>query len=108
MAENLLQFLKFLGVIAIYLGLGAIVSLIFYNVKKRDLFGGYIGGFVVGVIGAIIGGFVLDSLFRTYIEAIILFLWQVTGANVILGFVGAYAAVYIMNRLNHDRERKKY
>jgi uncharacterized membrane protein YeaQ/YmgE (transglycosylase-associated protein family) len=36
------------------------------------------------------------------------FLSMGIGVNVIAGFIGAYLALYIMNRLNHDRERKKY
>lgn len=108
MAENLLEFLNVVKAIAIFLGLGAIVSFIFYNIKKRDLFGGYIGGLVVGFIGAIIGGLILDRLFFNITVVILDFLSQKIGVNMIAGFIGAYAALYIMNRLNHDRERKKY
>jgi uncharacterized membrane protein YeaQ/YmgE (transglycosylase-associated protein family) len=108
MAENLREFLNVVKAIAIFLGLGAIVSFIFYTIKKRDLFGGYIGGLVVGFIGAIIGGLVLDRLFFNISVVILDFLAQRIGVNMIAGFIGAYAALYIMNRLNHDRERKKY
>ena len=106
MADNVIEFLKFIGDIAIYIALGAIASFIFYNIKKRDLFGGYIGGLVVGVIGAVIGGRILA--YPT--EVIIDFLIRnpVFDVNMIAGFICAYLAVYIMNRLNHDRERKKY
>ena len=63
MSEGFLSFLRVVKAIVLYVGLGALVAFIFYNLRKRDLFGGYIGGLVVGVIGALIGGLVLDSLF---------------------------------------------
>jgi uncharacterized membrane protein YeaQ/YmgE (transglycosylase-associated protein family) len=108
MSEGLLSFLRVVKAIVLYIGLGAIVAFIFYSLKKRDLFGGYIGGLVVGVIGALIGGLVLDSLFYDKIVTILDFLSRGAGVNLIAGFIGAYAALYIMNRLNHNRERKKY
>jgi len=108
MSEGLLGFLRVVKAIVLYVGLGAAVAFIFYNWKRRDLFGGYIGGLVVGVIGALIGGLVLDNIFYDKIVTILDFLSRGAGVNLIAGFLGAYAALYIMNRLNHNRERKKY
>jgi uncharacterized membrane protein YeaQ/YmgE (transglycosylase-associated protein family) len=108
MIEGLWGFLNVLKAIAIFLALGAVVSFIFYNFKRRDLFGGFIGGLVVGFIGAIIGGYLLDYLFYNISTVLLEFLSRGIGVNVIAGFIGAYAALYIMNRLNHDKERKKY
>ncbi|OHD63623.1 MAG: hypothetical protein A2176_05675 [Spirochaetes bacterium RBG_13_51_14] len=92
MLEGLRDFLNVVKAIAIFLGLGAIVSFIYYNLRKRDLFGGYL----------------LDRLFYNISVVILEFLSRGIGVNVIAGFIGAYAALYIMNRLNHNRERKKY
>jgi len=90
--------------ISIVVSLGAIISFFYYNIKKRDLFGGFIGGMVIGVIGALIGGFLFND--------IILFLFDFLAKNqyfnAISGFLGAFLAVYIMNKLNHNKERKKY
>lgn len=108
MSEGLLSFLRVVKAIVLYVGIGAMVAFIFYNIRKKDLFGGYIGGLVVGVIGALIGGLVLDRIFYDKIVAILLFLSEGVGVNLIAGFIGAYAALYVMNRLNHNRERKKY
>lgn len=108
MSEEILGFLMKLLAIAIYLGLGAFISWIFYYIKKRDLFGGYVGGLVVGVIGALIGGFVLDKLFLDIAIKVLSFLVYETGVNIIAGLIGGYIAVYIMNRLGHNKERKKY
>ena len=108
MSEGLRSFLMVLKAIIIYLGIGACVAFIFYNLKKRDLFGGYIGGLVVGVIGALIGGLILDAIFYDIIVIILDFLSRGSGVNIIAEFIGAYTALYVMNRLNHDRSRKKY
>lgn len=108
MSEGLRSFLMVLKAILIYLAIGAAVAFIFYNLKKKDLFGGYIGGLVVGVIGALIGGMILDNIFYDIIVIILDFLSRGAGVNIIAGFIGAYAALYVMNRLNHNRSRKKY
>jgi len=108
MSEGLRGFLLVVKAIIIYIGLGALVAFIFYNLKRRDLFGGYIGGLVIGVIGALIGGLILDRLFYDIFVVILDFLSRGAGVNIIAGFIGAYLAVYIMNKLNHDRERKKF
>jgi uncharacterized membrane protein YeaQ/YmgE (transglycosylase-associated protein family) len=108
MTEAMLKLLDILKNIAIIVGLGALVSMIYYNLKRRDLFGGFIGGLAVGTIGAIIGVYILDALFNKIVIRILQFLSEDIGVNTIAGFIGAYAALYIMNRLSHDRERKKY
>lgn len=108
MSEGLRSFLIVVKAIVIYISLGAFVAFVFYNLKKRDLFGGYIGGLVVGVIGALIGGLILDRLFYDILVVILDYLSRGAGVNIIAGFLGAWFALYIMNRLNHDRERKKY
>jgi len=108
MSEGIRSLLIVLKAIVIYLGLGAFVAFIFYYFRKRELFGGYIGGLVVGVIGALIGGLVLDRVFYDIAVSILDFLSRGAGVNIIAGFIGAYISLYIMNKLNHDRERKKY
>ncbi len=108
MSEEILSFLMKLLAIVLYIGLGALASWIFFYLKRRDLLGGYIGGLVVGVIGALVGGFILDRLLLDVTIRVLRFLVYDTGVNLIAGFVGAFLALFIMNRLNHDKERKKY
>jgi len=108
MSEWMRTLFNIVKAIVIYLSLGALVSYIFYSLKRRDLFGGYIGGLVVGVIGALIGGFILDYLFFDIVAIVMEFLSRGAGVDIIAGFIGAYAALFIMNKLNHNRERKKY
>jgi uncharacterized membrane protein YeaQ/YmgE (transglycosylase-associated protein family) len=108
MSKELEDILKFFLSIVIYLGIGGVVAWIFYYLKMRDLFGGYIGGFVVAVIGALIGGFILDKLLYDITVRILSFLARDAGVNIIAGFIGGYIAVFIMNWLTHNKERKKY
>ena len=110
MWDKILEFLWRLLAFAIIIGLGALVSWIFYYIKRRDLFGGFIGGMVVGVVGALVGAFILDKLLLDITKRVLDFL---TGGgkldiDIIAGFLGAYLAVYVMNKLNHDKSRKKY
>lgn len=104
MTQGLWDFFQALIAILIVIALGGLVSFIFWTLKRRDLFGGYIGGMVIGVIGALIGGYVLNNITMVILD----FLARNSYVNVISGFIGAYAALYIMNRLNHNKERKKY
>ncbi|MDA3900960.1 MAG: hypothetical protein PF637_10625 [Spirochaetes bacterium] len=92
---------------AILLGIGAIVSTLFYYVKKRDLFGGFAGGMVIAIGGALLGIF-LDKFFLEYIIIALNFLVYRFNVDIIAGFLGAYAAVYVMNKLNHDKKRDRY
>jgi len=108
MSDKVTLFLMRILAFALIIGIGALVSWIFYYLKKRDLFGGFVGGMVVGVIGALIGAFIIDRLLLDITIKILRFLAIDAGVNIIAGFIGAYAALYIMNHLNHDKTRKKY
>ena len=106
--DQLIALLKNLLVLVIILGVGALVSWIFFHIKKRDLFGGFIGGMVVGVLGALIGAFILDKLLLQPVLYILKFLSIDAGVNIIAAFIGGYLALFIMNKLNHDKKRSKY
>ena len=103
-----MDFLNVLKMIAAFLIIAAGVTSIFYHLKRRKLFGGYIGGFIIAIIGAIIGDYVLGYLATEYVVKFFNYLIALTSVNVITGFLGAYGAVYLMNRLNNDKERTKY
>ncbi len=104
MSENIKDLLQIIYAILIVLSIGGGVTFIFYSLKKRDLFGGFIGGLVIGVIGALVGGYLLDYVVVKVLD----FLTNVADVNIISGFIGAYVALYVMNKLNHDKERTKY
>jgi uncharacterized membrane protein YeaQ/YmgE (transglycosylase-associated protein family) len=108
MSPELRDFLLLLRALVITLAIGAAVAAVFFYIKRKDLFGGYIGGFVVGFLGALLGVLIIDKVFYDMAAMILEFLSRGAGVNIIAGFLGAWAALYIMNRLNHDKERTKY
>ena len=108
MSPDILSFFKIIKVLAITILIGAIISAFFYYVKRRDLFGGIIGAFVVAFIGALIGCFIIDMLFYDITAKLLEFLTKTAGVNIIAGIIGAYIALVIMNKLNKDKERTKY
>jgi uncharacterized membrane protein YeaQ/YmgE (transglycosylase-associated protein family) len=108
MSEEVTKFLLFIVGILIILAIGAAMSWIYFALRRRDLFGGFIGGMVVAVIGAIIGN-ALGTQIVGYVEKVLRFLvYNPAGVDIISGFLGAWFALYVMNRLNHDKTRKKY
>ena len=62
MSAEFNDFLQAIIAILIVIAIGALVSFIFYSLKRRDLFGGYIGGAVIGIIGALVGGYILNDI----------------------------------------------
>lgn len=108
MSPDVRDFLILIKAIVIVLLIAAAVAAIFYHLKRRELFGGFIGAFVVAFIGALIGGYVLDYLFYDITVKILEFLSKTAGVDIIAGFIGAYIALAIMNKLNKDKERTKY
>ena len=103
-----MAFLTILVKIALYLLIAAGVTSIFYHLKRKQLFAGYIGGFVVAIVGVVIGEFVLGKLLLEPVKIVLEFLTDVAGVNTITGFLGAFAAVYLIVKLNHGKERTKY
>ncbi|HRX16939.1 MAG: hypothetical protein JXK07_03240 [Spirochaetes bacterium] len=105
--DKLTELMTNLVPFAILLCIGAAVSALFYYVKKRDLFGGFAGGMVIAIAGALLGIF-LDKFLLEYIIIVLKFLVYQFNVDIIAGFIGAYGAVYMMNKLNHDKKRDRY
>jgi len=108
MKEKLLELGFNLLPFAVILLTGGVVSAIFFYFKKRDLFGGFIGGMVIGILGAVLGAYVLDRLLLDITRKVLNFLVYETKIDIIAAFIGAWIAVYIMNRVNHDKKREKF
>lgn len=93
--------------IVFYIVLGAALSWYFFYWRKRDLLGGYVGGLIVGLLGAILGGFVLKQIIDPAIE-IMQKGFYITNVNVLDSLLGGFLALYIYNKINHDRSRSDY
>ena len=108
MPSDIISFLKIIKVLAITIVIGALVAAFFYYIKRRDLFGGFIGAFIVAFIGTLIGCFIIDMLFYDITVKVLEFLTKTIGVNIVAGIIGGYIALFIMNKLNKDKERTKY
>jgi len=108
MSHDIMSFLKIIKVLVIIIVIGAAIAAFFYYVKRRDLFGVFIGAFVVAFIGTLVGCFIIDILLYDITVKALEFLTKTAGVNIIAGIIGAYIALVIMNKLNKDKERTKY
>ncbi len=92
--------------IIVYVAIGGLLSWFFYFLRKKDLLGGFIGGLIVGFLGAVLGGLALSLA----VEWLIAILQKGAGSNVniIASLIGGYVALYIFNKINHDRTRKDF
>lgn len=107
MSTKLIELLTNLIPFAIILGIGIVVSWIFYYIRKRDIFGGFVGGTVIAILGALLGIYT-DKFILDYVIKILQYLVYQFNVNIIAGFIGAYIAVYITNKLNHDKKRDRF
>jgi uncharacterized membrane protein YeaQ/YmgE (transglycosylase-associated protein family) len=95
--------------IIFFIAVSAVVAWYYYFYLKKDLLGKFWGAILVASIGALIIFAILQNILRDVI------MWlmspkigstQLSNVNLIAVFIGAYLALFIMNRINHDRERR--
>lgn len=100
-------FVDFLG----YVLIGSLAAWFFYHYRRRDLLGGFWGGLVIGIVGAILIAWVaglFNQWFRRFID------WLMSpefgsfriSVNMIAALIGAFLFVYILNLINHNKERR--
>jgi len=90
-------------------GISALFAWYFFVYLRKDLLGGFWGAVFVAGIGALI----LFATFQTIIREVIMWLMsprigtvQLSNVNLIAISIGAYLALYIMNQINHNKERR--
>lgn len=93
-----------------FLGASAIIAWYYYFYLRKDLLGGFWGALVVACLGALI----VLALAQNFIRDVIMWLMspkigstQLSHVNLIAVLLGAFYALYIMNRINHNKERKR-
>ncbi len=90
---------------------GMLASWYYYQKKRRELLGGFWGGAIIGTIGAVLIQ-MLTSFEQWFLRLVNWLMKPSIGefllfrVNLISTIVGAFIFVYILNRINHDRERK--
>lgn len=91
------------------LGVSALLAWYFYYYRKKDLLGKFWGAMLVAAFGALI----VFALLQDEIRGVIMWLMspkigatQLSNVNLIAIFLGGYLGLYIMNRINHNKERR--
>lgn len=103
--------LDIVSYIIVYFVIGAITAYYYHQWKQRDLPGGYWGALIIAIIGAVIINYILSI--RGWFPELINWLMVPKigyefriGVNLIAAIAGAFLFVYILNKINHDRERR--
>ncbi len=111
LGHRMKTFLSYILDILVYGLTGAAASYYFFNHKRRELLGGFWGGAVIGVVGAVIITWLSGTWFIDVVTWMMNTKFLAEGVavrvNLIAAIVGAFVFVYILNRINHNRERRK-
>ncbi len=91
------------------IGISGGLSWYYYYYKRKDLLGGFWGALVVALLGSLI----ILSLLQDFIRSVVLWLvspkfgiYQISNVNLLAVLLGGLLALYIMNRINHNKERR--
>lgn len=92
-----------------FCGISALFAWYYYSFLKKDILGKFWGAALVAGLGALI----IFSTMQTVIREVIIWLMsprigtmQLSNVNLIAISIGAYLALYIMNQINHNKERR--
>lgn len=95
--------------VIVYVLAGALASWYYFHRRRKDLLGGFWGGAVIGTVGSVIIAFFAGTWFIEVVTGLMnpkpLFEGVYVRVNLITALIGAFAFVYILNRINHDRSR---
>ncbi|WP_001052859.1 hypothetical protein [Leptospira interrogans] len=90
-------------------GISGGLSWYYYYYKRKDLLGGFWGALIVALLGSLI----ILSLLQDFIRSVVLWLvspkfgiYQISNVNLLAVLLGGLLALYIMNRINHNKERR--
>lgn len=93
--------------IIVYMILAAFLSWYFFYFRYKDLIGGFTGGMIVGLLGSVLG----VLLGQKAISATLRFLQNglnISNVDLFTASLGGYLALYVYNKINHDKRRKDY
>ncbi len=96
----------------VYAAVGAAVAWYFYYYRRRELIGGFWAAMVLAAIGAVVFTTLatINSWFLHLVYWLMVPKYEETllfRVNLITAVIGAVVFVYILNRINHDRERRR-
>ena len=106
-----MQILELILDFIVYVMVGAAASYYYYGIRKKEILGGFWVGVAIGTAGAVIIG-VLTGIDAWFIRLINWLMQPKFGdqfffrVNLIAALIGSLFFVYILNRINHDRDRR--
>jgi len=106
-----MDFLEKLLALVVYAASGFAASYYFFVFKRKDLLGGFWGGAVIGLVGAVIISWVTsqDAWFTRLVYWLMIPKFGDTfqiPVNLIASFLGGVLFVAILNRINHNKDRR--
>ena len=106
-----MSFLDLILQLVVYTASGIAASYYFYNWKRKDLLGGFWGGTVIGLVGAVLISWVTsrDAWFMRLVSWLMIPKFgdgfQIP-VNLIASVLGGLLFVAILNRINHNKDRR--
>lgn len=90
---------------------GAASAWFYYHYRRRDLLGGFWGALVIGAVGAVLITWMsnFNNWFINLVYWLMVPKWEdklLFRVNLIAAVIGAFLFVYILNRINHNKERR--
>jgi hypothetical protein len=95
----------------VYFITGLIIAYYYYHFRRKDLLGGFWGGVAIGTLGAVLIS-VLTSFDSWFIRSVTWLMQPKIGdrflfrVNLITAVFGAILFIYILNRINHNKDRR--
>lgn len=107
-------FLEFLFVVRdlfVHALTGLAAAYYYYYRLNKDLLGGFWGAALIGTIGAVIIGVIAgyNSWFILLVNFLMIPKWEdihLARVNIIAALIGSFLFLYVLNRINHDKERR--
>lgn len=105
---NLNNPIIFLVDLIFLISIASIMSWYFYYFRQKEIFGKFLGGTIIAM-----GGAVLILILQNPIRDVIMWFMspkmgtmQLSRVNIIAAFLGSYIALYVLIRINRNKERK--
>ena len=110
--EWFIDFLLILRDLFVYGLCGLAGAYYYYSRLNRDLLGGFWGATLIGTIGAVLIHVIanIQNWFPVVVNFLMLPKWENTPlarVNIIAALIGSFLFVYVLNRINHDKERRR-
>lgn len=102
---------RYLLDLAVYAACGLTAAYYYYYRLNRDLLGGFWGASLIGLVGGVLISMITG--FNAWFIRLVSWLMQpkfgddlIFRVNIIAALIGAFLFLYILNKINHDKERR--